>query len=558
MNFNSNDKIENSTISDEIDLKKLVDTLIRNKKSIGICGLTGLFIGGLIAFNTKRVWQGEFQIVLDSPSSDSIGNSLSISSSFADLAGFRPTSSNPLKTEVEILKSPSVLMNVFEFVKSQRELNNQKSERLRFSSWKKNLDIGLEKGTSVLNITYEDKNKQMIVPTLRRISRTYQEYSGSNRLRQIDLSVNYFRDQISIYKDKSIQSQKNAQQFAIDHDLSVLQARSESEVQLPNVINIESIRVRAANEIRYIDQQLEKVKELEFDSDEIRYFTSTIPSLVEPYSRVRDIEFTLVEARQSYKENDITVKNLIKQKNSAIKFLKEEITGVLLANKVDAQARLNSSERPKGVLIKYKELVNNVIRDKETLEKLENNYRAILLEKARIEDPWKLITKPILLPFPIAPNRKNILALGLISGSLLGIGGVLINEKRKDIIYSVDEIKTFCNWPLIANLTTPKDKSWDEFFHLMSSGSLQSDDSNIVLLALDKIDEKLVSEIKKGFYKVSNDYKLDIVNDIIGLSGYTSTILIVSLGITKKEELIKLEKKLLLNKKKILGILSLS
>ncbi|MBI96530.1 hypothetical protein CL656_05240, partial [bacterium] len=214
MNFNSNDKIENSTISDEIDLKKLVDTLIRNKKSIGICGLTGLFIGGLIAFNTKRVWQGEFQIVLDSPSSDSIGNSLSISSSFADLAGFRPTSSNPLKTEVEILKSPSVLMNVFEFVKSQRELNNQKSERLRFSSWKKNLDIGLEKGTSVLNITYEDKNKQMIVPTLRRISRTYQEYSGSNRLRQIDLSVNYFRDQISIYKDKSIQSQKNAQQFA--------------------------------------------------------------------------------------------------------------------------------------------------------------------------------------------------------------------------------------------------------------------------------------------------------------------------------------------------------
>ena len=558
MNFNSNDKIENSTISDEIDLKKLVDTLIRNKKSIGICGLTGLFIGGLIAFNTKRVWQGEFQIVLDSPSSDSIGNSLSISSSFADLAGFRPTSSNPLKTEVEILKSPSVLMNVFEFVKSQRELNNQKSERLRFSSWKKNLDIGLEKGTSVLNITYEDKNKQMIVPTLRRISRTYQEYSGSNRLRQIDLSVNYFRDQISIYKDKSIQSQKNAQQFAIDHDLSVLQARSESEVQLPNVINIESIRVRAANEIRYIDQQLEKVKELEFDSDEIRYFTSTIPSLVELYSRVRDIEFTLAEARQSYKENDITVKNLIKQKNSAIKFLKEEITGVLLANKVDAQARLNSSERPKGVLIKYKELVNNVIRDKETLEKLENNYRAILLEKARIEDPWKLITKPILLPFPIAPNRKNILALGLISGSLLGIGGVLINEKRKDIIYSVDEIKTFCNWPLIANLTTPKDKSWDEFFHLMSSGSLQSDDSNIVLLALDKIDEKLVSEIKKGFYKVSNDYKLDIVNDIIGLSGYTSTILIVSLGITKKEELIKLEKKLLLNKKKILGILSLS
>ena len=87
----------------------------------------------------------------------------------------------------------------------------------------------------------------------------------------------------------------------------------------------------------------------------------------------------------------------------------------MIAKKADAQARLNASKRPEGVLIKYRQLLSTAAKDQFTLDKLENQYRALLLEKARSEDPWELITKPTLLPYPVAPKRKKMMALGHIS-----------------------------------------------------------------------------------------------------------------------------------------------
>ena len=78
--------------------------------------------------------------------------------------------------------------------------------------------------------------------------------------------------------------------------------------------------------------------------------------------------------------------------------------GFLIGNKADAQARLKAAERPEGVLIKYKQLLSDAGKDKSTLDKLQNQYRSLLLEKARSEDPWELITTPTLLPYPVAPE----------------------------------------------------------------------------------------------------------------------------------------------------------
>ena len=43
--------------------------------------------------------------------------------------------------------------------------------------------------------------------------------------------------------------------------------------------------------------------------------------------------------------------------------------------------------RPKGVLLKYKELVRDAARDESTLISLENELRFIELEAAKSEDP---------------------------------------------------------------------------------------------------------------------------------------------------------------------------
>ena len=125
---------------------------------VGIYCLSCLVFSGLIALNKKRVWQGEFQILLDS---DYQSKSLPISSpKIAKFAGL-DFQKNTLKTEVGILKSPSVLMNVFEYVKTNKALRrNSSNYDLRFQQWRDaSLDISLETNQA-LNIDIINYKKQ--------------------------------------------------------------------------------------------------------------------------------------------------------------------------------------------------------------------------------------------------------------------------------------------------------------------------------------------------------------------------------------------------------------
>ena len=67
-------------------------------------------------------------------------------------------------------------------------------------------------------------------------------------------------------------------------------------------------------------------------------------------------------------------------------------------------------------------------RDENMLIELENQLKILNLEKARTEDPWKLITKPTLKEGPVAPNRKLIILLGIIFGFASGTSFSYIKE----------------------------------------------------------------------------------------------------------------------------------
>ena len=66
----------------------------------------------LFAISTKRSWEGQFQIVLNEKSVNQ--TAATILGGFANL-----NATNELDTKVEILKSPSVLFDIFKFVEDQ-------------------------------------------------------------------------------------------------------------------------------------------------------------------------------------------------------------------------------------------------------------------------------------------------------------------------------------------------------------------------------------------------------------------------------------------------------
>ncbi|MBI96484.1 hypothetical protein CL656_05005 [bacterium] len=536
----------------EIDLQAIFSILLRNKKLVSSITLFGIVFSGLFAISTKKTWQGGFQIVLENTKRE-----LPTSRpGFSSIVGLSSNTS-PLKTEVEILKSPSVLMNIFEFVKEKKESSPDSNRKTSFSGWINRLEIELEPSTSVLNITYKDKDKDLVLPVLNRISESYQQYSGKKRLRNLELGSVFFDKQISKYRKKSIDSLREAQQFAIDQDLSLFKDDAKINKDIVNSINIEDIRLRAANEIKVIDNQLSKIKQIEDQSEEIMYFVSSlnIPSLSRVSNLFTEIDFELAEKRLIYQESDFRIQNLLEKRKFLIESLKRQALGYLNANKADAQSRLNASERPEGVLIKYQMLLSKANKDAATLNNLENEYRIHQLEMARSQDPWELITKPTLLPYPVAPKKKTILFFGFLVGFLFGSGVALVKDKRENIIYLKREMELFSNIKVLGEVNLTKQSEKERSVQFLKNGILSEIDGSIGILIISQIDREINSQLDQFFKKVFQEKNFLITNDLIEIKNIDNLILVTILGRTKRDEIIDSKKILSRQKNDLLGMI---
>ena len=570
-----NSKIENPQIKvdfdDEIDLKLIFNCILRNKATIGLISFVIFIFGILYSFTLKEVWEGQFQIVLNMAN-----KSPNINPQLANLAGINLTKGNEIETEVGILKSPSVLMPIFEFAKSQN--NQSTTNKLSFSTWKKNnLNIELEEGTSILNISYKNINKKTIIPVLNKMSISYQQYSGKNKRRTQELTNNFLKEQISIFKKKSSNSLRAAQEYAMNQDLVFydLEKGTQNNIDiyskdltsdtlfqapsllLPN-IGIENARVQAANQIRKINLQLQKIQQLN-DSEELQYIGSTIPALVKEGlpQALSNIEAALLEARSKYTDKDITIINLIKRRNLAIDLLKNRTIKYLEVQKLNADATMKAAMRPKGVLLKYKELIREAARDEQTLIQLEDKFNLFKLESASQEDPWELITKPTLLENRVSPNRKRIAAASLLTGIILGIASSIVKEKKSGKIYDISEIEKLIPIKLISQINI--NKLDFETQNLLFIKDLLNKESISVInfMPIGDVETQELTKLKESLMKEK------FIKDILFSSNKDeikeySNYLILKLGCITYSEIYILKKRLDLLEDKFNGLVVLS
>ncbi len=546
--------------NDEIDLVNLVSLILRNKVLIGTISLISFFIACLQALSLKKIWQGEFQIVLDSEMESKISNINPALSNFIE-----SNKTNNLKTQVGILKSPSVLMPLYDLVngKNKADIRNQ----IPFYKWQSRLEIDLLKGTSILNIAYRDSNKEMILPALQKMSSIYQDYSVEIKQRQEEGIKKYLINQINLFREKSGISIKAAQNYAIDQDMIYLgkgidKSNSESTpnekpltvssgfVGIPSIINIENIRVQAANQIRTIDLQIKKINELDqTDYENLQYFGSSIPALEREGlpTTLKDIESRLVVLRTKFTENDPSIIQLLEQRKLTIDLLRSRAIKYLKVAKLEAEAKMEAASRPKGVLLKYRELIREAARDEKTLLSLEKNLRTLRLKQAQTSEPWRLITQPTLLTEPVGPSRRNIALIGLLAGSFLGILLSIYKEKKSDKVYSLQQLENVLSASFLGRINKNDqfiDSNEKEFLKIF----LKNQNANkMTFLTLEDINKSYLENLIKF---INNDAilnkKINLIssqNQLEACNKSDFTILFTSLGFSSYKELITLNKK---------------
>ncbi len=553
MKNNSNSINQNfNSSNDELDLKLILNFFIRNKFFIGSFSILFLVLFSLYSFTMKKIWEGQFQIVLRTNTENKNINIDSPLAKFVD-----SPQKNDLNTQVAILESPSVLEPIFQFVVSSKQEKGFKFDK-NYSNWKKNnLDISLQDNTSVLNIKYLDQDKDLIIPLLEKMTFAYQEYSGKNKRRIQELTKNYLREQIIFFQEKSSLSLKVAQDFAIEQDLSFLDLKDQqnsfallnaplNEPMMLTNIDIESIRVKAANELRFIDSQLKKIEALK-NSEELQYIGSTIPALVAEGlpQTLKEIESNLVEMRSKYTEKDINIINLLEKRKLNLDFLKDRTIKYLKAYRLDVEAKMEAAMRPKGVILKYKELLREASRDESTLVTLENQLRNIELEEAKTEDPWELITKPNLAAEPVAPSKGKIGLLGLISGFLIGVTTCFYKEKKSDLIFDFQIIEELLDTKVIERLYLEDfNKDSEKIIFIQSFFNLKKYEKTFLLYLEDTEKQKFenLMEILKEKYDNPEALFLISLKELKQLSKNDGLFLAVSQNSLKTSQIDKLRK----------------
>ncbi len=529
-------KFEDALNNNEIDLKSLITFLLRNRLNLFVFSFIGFVISIFSHLNSPKIWKGEFQIVLNSKE-DQIPNKL--------LNNFNRKN---LQTQVEILSSPSVLLDIFNFVKDEKIVENNSFKNLSFLDWKDNLNVELLGNTSVLNLSYKDKKKEIILPVLKKISDEYISYNTKKKSRDIKQDLEFYENQINLFKLKSIKSYKLAQQFAIDNDLFF-----NLEDKKNNLQPVESVRVQSANIIRNLKEKLRRVEALDPYSEEILYIakSSDVNNLL--INKINILNEEIVRLKTFYLEKDTTIKTLSENRLKFLNALKNSLVKELKSKILVNEVKVKSYQRPKEILLKFAEYKNEALRDIQTLKNLEDQFRFLSLNLSKKEYPWNLITNPTLLPNPIAPRKRNFYPIGILFGAVVGIFYSLLIEKKKDLIIDINQCENIFSYPVLDEVSKINIQDFTKSLKFVVSNPSIENLDDIGLLLDNDIKEDIQMELKKSLKESSIKTNMTYFSDFRSILNSSPQIIVIQIGTTKINNLFNLIKKLISNDIKVLG-----
>ena len=469
--FDQNNISNSNNIEDELHLSDIFNFFKRNIKFLSILGFLSLIFSSIYSLTIKPTWQGEFQIVLktqEKSKSDLPGK-------LRGLVNIPNFSSGKIdtQTEVEILKSPFVMKPVFKLFKEYNSKNKKGNKQLSYKKWiKSNLDIELVEDTVVLTVKYQDQNKSSIIPILNLISKEYQNYSGQDRNLGIKNSIDYVKLQI---KDKREQTKKSL--YALE-EFSIKNNMGEFDGFIPNNFsdNESDLNTSSTSAFRY-------------------------PSL---FQKLETLESRLIEKSALYRKDSDVIKLLEKQ----IKNLRDSL------------------ERPKEILLEFRELSRQAKLDESALDILEARLIFLNIEKLKRSQPWRLISNPTLNETQIAPKKKAIVRLSVLASLILGSFYLFIAERQKDIIYSQKVLRKLIPFKFIKSINISNEEFDEKEIDFINSICFENNNSKynfINLSSSDYLSKLFVNRIQVS----TKNKKIFLIDNILNINTSDENYLLI-------------------------------
>ena len=519
--------------AEELNWKQLLSALVRRWPLV----LVGMALGGFgaawITSRTKPIWEGSFEIVLASTNrGGGPSNALTSNPMLASLAGLgKMRVKGELETEVKILGSASVLRPVFDEVRAQKASLGEDVAGYRFKFWADNLSIRLEKGTSVLSISYRDTNKNQVLPVLRSISDTYQKYSIRERNESLKNAIKYAEEQARIYRERSDDSFRALNSFQLTYGIAPqstgLGGGGGGGLDLSKLLSSSNTSGAALNLGRGTGSSIKR-------------------NGADPLAQLAQLNQELIRLQQTFTENDPTVISLKKERDAVRQYIESSAFGSISY----PGKKIVSKEQAQNILIRHQELERKANRDQSTLDSMEGAVLSLQLEQARASTPWQLISTPTLLERPVAPRPVRDLATGLACGLLLGCAAGLIADQRSGRIFNKEQLKELLPVKLLLDLPMDQAHSWNDSLRLLGQTNAQS--GSLAILPLGEVQPTQMNRIRDILKQTSNA-NIEICISTFKAIKFDKLLLVGAPGSIEKAQLDRLIQEFGLQRNNIIG-----
>ena len=473
---------------DSIDLRQLANMVKHRWRLICAVVVGVTTTAAILTFNQEAKYQGSFKLLVE-PVSEEQEDPLSVLQQ--DLGGL------DYETQIEVLRSPRVLNPI---VKSLSAKYADIDYEGLIKPKKSPLKIEQLDKTKILEVSFTDPDPNKIQFVLDNLAEAYLSYSLEEKRMEVKQGIDFVESQLPEVRERVDELQGKVQKFRQQYDL--LDPEQQAEILAAQRVEYEQkyFDTQAQlKETRSLYALLQKQLGLNPEQALAASYLSESPRYQNLLSELQEVEVELAQESSRFSPTNPVIQNLEEKKSRLDDLLQQEASGVLgqnLSNSVDNTPNLTSPSTLRLELnqnyiqaaneIEILELREQVLQDAivefgdlskqmpviarqytdlnrqltvatESLNRFLTAQEELQLKGAQKALPWQTISQPKVLEEPISPNPPRNIALGIISGLMLGCAAALLAERLDPVFHSSEELKESINLPILGLIPVQKD-----------------------------------------------------------------------------------------------------
>ena len=366
------------------------------------------------------------------------------------------------EVQLKILQSPQLILRVVESLQD-------KYPELDYQELTEGLTIEIVSDQSqeqnILQVTFQDSDKQKVTDVVEALNRTYQKYSVEKRQTGIKRGIAFLDRQTPEISTQTEELENQITQLRAQYNFSNPDSSLE---QITSRINELSVR-QEENEIKLQELRL-TLSNLERDyaiqpAKSITALGLATPRYLALIDKLRELDLTINQKSVVFADGSETMQVLQQEKQQLNSLIAEAGEGIrqrlidqiaVLENRQRALAeetnRLKSQlGQWSEISGRFKHLQNRLNRANGKLNEFNSQKDALQIEAARQESPWQLLT-PAMEPETTSISMINYLMLGSTLGMLIGVSAAFILDKQQNIVYTSAKIEELTNLPILATI----------------------------------------------------------------------------------------------------------